>query len=201
MAYSDFTLESAESLLGVLSRGGELFPGLEPEVVPDWLRDMLSRGMQLAMISEKARSEFIVGPILLACRERSGNSVAIFSGQRLDVDPARGLSGECDFLLSLSEPVPRLRAPIVAVVEAKKNDIDAGLGQCIAQMVAARDFNERDGSGPSVIHGCVTTGEDWQFLRLEGTSVIVNRARLYIDNVGGILGMFGAIIHRSGGSA
>lgn len=34
----------------------------------------------------------------------------------------------------------RLRSPIVAVVEAKKNDIEAGLGQCFAQMVAARDY-------------------------------------------------------------
>jgi hypothetical protein len=201
VAYSDFTLELAESLLGVRARGGDLFPGLEPSNVPDWLPDDLARGMQLALLSEKARSEFIVSRILLASRELSGGVMAIFSGQRLDVDPARGLVGECDFLLTLSEPLPRLRAPIVAVVEAKKNDIDAALGQCIAQMVAAREFNEHDEARLNVIHGCVTTGEVWQFLRLEGTSVITDRTRLYLDNVGGILAMFQAIVALGLGSS
>ena len=194
MSYSDFTLETAESLLGVQARGGDLFLDLKPEIVPDWLRDFLGRSMQLALGTEKARSELIVSPILLACRELSGGSVAIFSGQRLDVDLARGLVGECDFLLSLGEPLPRFRAPIVALVEAKKHDIDLGMGQCIAQMVAAREFNQRDETGVGLIHGCVTTGEDWQFLRLDGSSVIVDRTRLYISNLGGILGMFRAIV-------
>ena len=66
-------------------------------------------GMQLALVSEKARSEFIVAPILLAVRELSGERIAILSGQRLDVDPDRRLQGECDFILALSDPVPRLR--------------------------------------------------------------------------------------------
>src|SRR2546430_13389265 len=124
MPYADFTLESAEAELGVTARPGVLFPGLEPVPVPPWLRDMLARGMRLALVSEKARSEFIVAPILLAIRELSGERVAILSGQRLDVDPARRLLGECDFILALSDPVPRLRAPLLTVVEAKKNDID-----------------------------------------------------------------------------
>jgi hypothetical protein len=194
LAYTDFTLETAESLLGIRARVGDLFTGLVPSDVPDWLRDFLERGRQLALVSEKARSEFIVGPILLACRELSGGTLAIFSGQRLDVDASRGLVGECDFLLALSEPLPRLRAPIVAMVEAKKNDIEAGLGQCVAQMVAARDYNERDASKDRILHGCVTTGEAWQFLQLEGSSVTIDRTRIYIDNVAGILSHFQAIV-------
>jgi hypothetical protein len=194
VAYSDFTLEMAESLIGGRAHGGDLFPGLAPLTVPDWLRDFLARGMQLALVSEKARSELIVSPVLLACRELSDGKVAFFSGQRLDVDASRGLVGECDFLLTLSDPLPRLRAPIVALVAAKKLDIEAGMGQCIAQMVAARAFNEREGTTVGTIHGCVTTGETWQFLRLDGTSVIVDRIRLYIDNVGGILAMLRAIV-------
>ena len=99
-----------------------------------------------------------------------------------------------DFVLTLSEPIPRLRAPIATVVEAKKNDIEAGLAQCIAQMVAARAFNEREQTPVRGVHGCVTTGEDWQFLRLEGSAVTIDRARIYIDNVGAILGVFEAIV-------
>jgi hypothetical protein len=199
MAYTDFTLESAEAELGVTARPGVLFPGLEPVPVPSWLRDLLARGMRLALISEKARSEFIVAPILLAVRELSGERIAILSGQRLDVDPARRLLGECDFILALSDPVPRLRAPLLTVVEAKKNDIEAGLGQCVAQMVAAQLYNERSGLSLPAIFGCVTTGEDWQFLQLSGSAVTIDQGRLYIDNVGGILAALLTTIQQPGG--
>jgi hypothetical protein len=201
MTYADFTVETAEAQLGVRARPGDLFPGLTPLPVPDWLHDALARGMQLALLSEKARSEFIVSPILLACRDLTDGALAIFSGVRLDVDASRGLSGECDFILALTEPLPRLRAPLVTLVEAKKHDIDAGLGQCIAQMVAARDYNEREKEAVPAVYGCVTTGEAWQFLRLQGSAVTVDRLRLYIDNVGGILSVFTAIVTRTRGPA
>jgi hypothetical protein len=153
--------------------------------------------MRLALLSEKARSEFIVAPILLAVRELSGERFAILSGQRLDVDPARKLQGECDFILALSEPVPRLRAPVLTIVEAKKNDIEAGLGQCVAQMVAAQLYNERSGQPLPAISGCVTTGEAWQFLRLTGTVVTIDQGRFYIDNVGGILAALQASVEQA----
>jgi hypothetical protein len=51
------------------------------------------------------------------------------------------------------------------------------------------------------VYGCVTTGEAWQFLRLEGAAVTIDRGRLYIDNVGAILGAFEAIVLQSRGPA
>jgi hypothetical protein len=200
MAYTDFTLETAEAELGVIARPGELFAGLPPLPAPTWLQELLARGMRLALVSEKARSEFIVAPILLAVREQSGERISILSGQRLDVDPDRRLLGECDFILALSDPVPRLRAPILTVVEAKKNDIEAGLGQCVAQMVAAQLYNERAGQAVPAVYGCVTTGEDWQFLRLVGAAVTIGQGRLYIDNVGGILAALHASVQHAAGS-
>ena len=187
MAYTDFTLDSVEADLGVGQRPGPVFPALSDVDPPPWLLGQLARGMELALVSEKARSEFIVAPILLAVRELSGGRVAILSGQRLDVDLARRLSGECDFLLSLSDPLPRLRAPLLAVLEAKKNDIEAGLGQCAAQLVAAQLFNERAGLSGRPVFGCVTTGEDWQFLRLDGQDLVIDPARRYINQVGSVL--------------
>lgn len=194
MAYSDFTLEMVEKTLGVTVQQLTLFPNLEPVAVPTWLREILAKGMQLALISEKARSEFIVVPILLASRELSQNSFSIYSGQRLDVDPEQGLMGECDFILAATPPLPLLHSPIVTIVEAKKNDVESGLGQCTAQMIGARLFNQQEGRGPAVLYGCVTTGETWQFLRLDDTLVSIDRARYYIDNIGGILAAIQTII-------
>ncbi len=192
MAFTDFTLESVEAELGVTARPGVVFPTLPEVSAPAWLTEALARGMELALVSEKARSEFIVAPLLLAVRELSGGRISILSGQRLDVDPERRLIGECDFILALSEPLPILRAPLVTIVEAKKNDIEAGLGQCVAQMVAARMYNERSGRSGAV-YGCVTTGEVWQFLRLDGQTALLDTTRRYSNDVGSILAAFLAI--------
>jgi hypothetical protein len=197
MAFTDFTLETVEAELGVTPRPGIVFPTLPAVSAPAWLTEGLARGMELALVSEKARSEFIVAPLLLGVRALSGGRISILSGQRLDVDPGRRLLGECDFILALSEPLPRLRAPLVTIVEAKKNDIEAGLGQCIAQMVAAQMFNERSGRS-GVVYGCVTTGEDWQFLRLDGQAVTIDTTRRYINDVGSILAAFLSIAGQVG---
>lgn len=194
MTYSDFTLELVEKVLGVKVQQMDLFLSLPALPTPTWLQDVLAKGRQLALISEKSRSEFIVAPILLASRELSQNAVAIYSGQRLDVQPEQGLTGECDFILAATEPVPLLRAPIVTIVEAKKNDVEGGLGQCAAQMVGARLLNQKEGQAEPTVFGCVTTGEAWQFLRLRDTELAIDKDRYYIDNVEAILAVFQAII-------
>lgn len=193
MSYGEFTLEAVERQLGVIAQAADLFPQAPVAKVPDWLTSALARGTQLALISEKARSEFIVAPILLAARELSGDRFVIFSGQRLDVDPEHGLVGECDFILALGPPVPLLHAPVMTIVEAKKNDIEIGLGQCIAQMVAAHRFNEAAGRAGRPVYGCVTTGETWQFLRLSKHAALLDRSRYYLVDVGRILGVLQAI--------
>jgi hypothetical protein len=196
MDYSEFTLETAGRLLGVSSRPTDLFPNSPAATPPDWLAGTLARGGQgihLSLISEKSRSEFVVALVFFAARELSGDRFAIYSGQRLDIDSSRGLVGDCDFILTASEPVLPLRAPIAVVVEAKKNDIDGGLGQCIAQMVAAEQFNQSAGRSGHPIFGCVTTGEAWQFLKLSGADILMDRQRFYIDNLGKILGVIQTI--------
>ncbi len=195
MSYADFTLEKVEAALGVSISLGDLFPHLDPLPVPQWLTDMLERGRaSAAIMNEKSKSEFLVVPLLLAARESSPELLAIFSGQRFDVDPSQGLVGECDFILARTAPVPRIKAPLVTILEAKKGDIESGLGQCIAQTVAARIFNERAGEPHRALFGCVTSGNDWQFLRLDGSEVVLDRKLWYLDQVGGILAVFQAIL-------
>lgn len=191
MAYSDFDVPTVEERFGVRVLPGAVFPELAPVPVPGWLADFLARGAELRVESEKARNEFIVAPLLLAVRELSGGRAAVFSGERFDVEPATGLGGEFDFLLTLAPAVPIIRAPAVAVVEAKRQDIAGGLGQCAALMVAARRFNVRHGRPTATVYGCVTTGEDWQFLRLADEPVIrYDTNRLYRSDLGRILAAF-----------
>jgi hypothetical protein len=193
MAYPDFTLQSLDATFGITAQVNAVFENSAIAAPPAWLVDQLRRGLQLPLVSEKARSELIVMPILLACRELSGETVAIYSGSRLDVSAAEGLLGECDYIVSRGQPLPEVRAPLLLIVEAKKNDVEAGLGQCVAQMLGAQRFNSAHGREGMPLYGCVTTGEVWQFLRLRGTVAELDRTRLYLDNLPGILGVLAAI--------
>jgi hypothetical protein len=80
-------------------------------------------------------------------------------------------------------------APVVAIVEAKKEDIPAGLGQCVAEMVAAHQFNQREGTGIRTVYGAVTSGSNWKFLQLDMPKVAVDVPEYFIDAVGKILGI------------
>ncbi len=194
MAYSDFTLDTVHKVLGISLLPERLFDGAIEVEASAWLQETLNRGKEVPLLSEKVRSELIVMPVLLACRELCANKFAIYSGQRLDVDPQKGLVGECDFILTTTPPVPVLQSPIAVILEAKKGDVEAGLGQCAAQMVGAQLFNQADSGEEKTIFGCVTTGEAWQFLRLEDTTLSIDTQRYYIVDLGRILGIFQAIM-------
>lgn len=54
-------------------------------------------------------------------------------------------------------------------------------------MLGAMLFNQQEGRPISTIFGCVTTGEAWQFLKLEDGIISVDSERYYIDAVGTLL--------------
>lgn len=194
MAYADFTLESVRTQFQLTFHRDTLFANVQPIAVPQWLADMLARGLSLPLVSEKARSELIVTPILLAVRELSNHQISILSGQRLDVDAVAGLVGECDFILSRSEPLPLVQSPILSLIEAKRGEIELGLGQCTAQMIGALRFNQREQNPIQTVYGCVTNGEIWQFLSLTDTTLTIDRDRFFLTNPEQILGVFHQIV-------
>jgi hypothetical protein len=66
------------------------------------------------------------------------------------------------------------------IVEAKNENIKGGLGQCVAEMIAAQLFNEREGNAIDTIYGAVTTGEIWKFLKLVGAVASIDLSDYYI---------------------
>ena len=191
--YSDYTLQEVSSVFSLTIAQRPLLTAIEPVEPPAWLSEWLERTMPFALGSEKARSEFLVAPILTAWVEQSSMPLAIYSGQRLDVDAEKGLTGECDFILSKTPPLPFLQTPIITIVEAKKHDIEAGFGQCAAQMVGARLFNERAQTPVKHIAGCVTNGENWHFMLLTDTLLVIDRQQYYLDNLARLLGALNGI--------
>jgi hypothetical protein len=187
MTYIDFTLETLQSNFGIAVRDHPLFEPVGDLVPSPWLRESLEDGLSVPIISDKARSEFIVAPILIECRKRLQHRINIFSGIRLDGDPDTGLKGECDFILARSVTTFVLQAPLMLILEAKKNDIDAGLGQCAAQMLGACRNNERVGKPVPYLYGCVTTGQLWQFLKLQQKDLQIHSEIFTIKEMSKIL--------------
>jgi hypothetical protein len=196
MAYSDFDLRTARERFGLnLREDLDLFAATPEVEVDPQLREFLRvwSPAAMAMNTEKARSEMIIAPVLMEAVRLSGYRVNLFSGLSLDVDRERGLTGVCDYLLAMSPERFFLSHPVVAVVEAKREDITGGLGQCVAAMVGAREFNQREGLSDTVVHGAVTTGSIWRFLKLEGNVVFIDLPEYYFHQLGKILGILLAI--------
>jgi len=84
------------------------------------------------------------------------------------------LTGFCDFIISLSPEQLFVEAPLIAVVEAKNENIMSGLGPCIAEMVAVQIFNEQDHNSVGNTYGVVTSGMGWKFLRLTESKVYID---------------------------
>jgi hypothetical protein len=192
MAYSDFTLARVKKELGIdVVEGVSLFPTVQPIKMSDLLRQLLDRDGGLATLinTEKARSEFLIAPILADVRQQSNHRVSLFSGSSFNVDVEKGLVGFCDFILSQSEEQIDVTAPVVTIIEAKNESVIGGLGQCIASMVAAQIFNERSGIARETIYGAVTSGTNWRFLKLVGNRAWVDDREYFINEVETILGI------------
>lgn len=188
-SYSDLKFDTLQQDYRLTLAMNDLFVGVSPVAASDWLITSLSQGRPLIFASEKARSEFLVAPILLFVRSLLENSVTVYSGLSFDVEPEKGLKGVCDFIVGKTPPLPFVRNPLLVIVEAKKNDIEDGIGQCVAQMLAARIFNQRRDRADPVVYGCVTTGESWLFMQLADKTLTFNERRYNIGEVEKILGI------------
>jgi len=192
MPYSQFTtigkVKAAFNLTVI--EGIRFLPEIEPIAPTTVLQTLLETNLPwaIATSTEKARSEAIINPVLLEVRNILNQQISVFSGEEFNVDAAVGLTGVCDFMISRSPEQLEVEAPAIVMVEAKKGDLKVGLGQCIAEMVAAQKFNEAKGRSISAIYGSVSSGTAWRFLKLEGQIVTIDLTDYPLPTVDKILG-------------
>ena len=192
MAFPQFTFPAVIEELGLLLADANLFAAVKPLVVRPEFAAALADGANLAAAinTEKARSEFAVAPLLLELRRLWPGRFGLFSGVELVADANRGLNGFCGFLLTRSPSQHVITAPILAVVEAKNDNLRTGLGQCIATMVAARLIN----TSADVVYGAVTTGSLWRFLSLTETDLIIDYVEYHINAPDKLLAILSHIV-------
>ena len=192
MVYNNFTLSKVKKDYDLTTIESEnLFKDISIIEPSATLVELLEEYLPLAraISTEKAKSELLVIPILVEIRKILSRKISLFSGSLFNVDISLGLTGYVDFLITLSEEMYTISSPVVTLVEAKNDLITSGIGQCIAEMVAAQIFNQKQDNSVSTIYGVVTTGTAWLFLKLEEKTVYIDNQEYYIDNLGKIMGI------------
>jgi len=156
MPYSQFTISRAKKDFQLtIVEGTRFFPDVEAIAPsPRLTSELEDLPWTIAVGSEKARSEAIVYPVLQEIRRLMNRQISLFSGREFNVDLTCDLTGYVDFLISKSPEQLTVEAPAIVVVEAKKADLNEGIGQCLAEMVAAQRFNEAAEHPIATIYGC-----------------------------------------------
>lgn len=192
MVYSTFSFDQLkdEFSLTIQEKVG-LFAPIQAIQPPEELVTTLADNVPLALAvnTEKAKSELIISPILVEIRKKVHKQISLFSGIELNVEEEKGLRGICDFIISLSPEQFFLEAPLVTIVEAKKDNVTEGLPQCIAEMKAAQLFNDRRKNIIPILYGVVTTGNLWKFLKLDGQQVSIDLDEYHIKELNKIIGI------------
>ena len=181
MAYSDFiNISQVEKQFGIRQTLGSLFESIAPLQPSQHLQVDLDEVIKMPHInSEKAKSEFLIVPILKEIR-RQTYSFSIFSGYTFDVDKEKSLVGICDYILSNNADSLEIKSPVFCLVEAKNRTTIEGIPQLAAEMIAAQIFNAQEENDIDTMYGCVTTGTEWIFLKLQNNILTVDTQSHYI---------------------
>ncbi len=195
MAYTNFTFENLEDQFGVSFKTKVLFSvNIKPVEPSTLLVDIIKRSSSLNVRVEKPRSEFLIAPVMAEIKITNDDRIDMFSGENLLADIKLGLNGEVDFILTNVPHSPLIKAPIIAVIEAKKADLELNQPQCAAQIIGTKVFNENANKPLDTYFGCVTTGREWQFLQLLGDTIYIDQRVYLLSELPILLGIFQHII-------
>jgi hypothetical protein len=130
--------------------------------------------------SEAARCEIIIFPILREVYKSYSKKIALWVQKSLSYDTE--LTGIPDYLVSRKSEYGKLFLdfPVLAVVEAKKNDFEQGWGQCLAELVASQKLNDKV---DFPVFGIVTDGKTWEFGFLNNKIFTKNIRSFTIDDL------------------
>lgn len=130
---------------------------------PDVLFSMVEKNLKdkTNYISEYAICETLIRPILDIVAENY--ALKVWSHIPYNIDKEEGLIGEPDYLIATKTKYGEMATPSLCIIEAKKENFDEGWTQALAEMVASSFL------GATTCYGIVTTGNFWQFGKLDHT--------------------------------
>ena len=200
MAFQNFTFPQIVQDLGLVFADADLFSQVAPASVrPEFLAQVIEGAdLASAINTEKARSEFVIAPVLFELRRQHKGRFGLFSGVDLNADAARGRLGRD----AGSQPHDHARAAAVgermhrpggrAALHLKR--ARGGIVARIAAMVAAQLVNQAAAVSVRSVYGAVTTGSAWKFLRLQDEKLTLDLHEYRLEGLDKILGILWNIV-------
>lgn len=195
LTFSEMTWDILEERYGIIEQSRRiLFADVQPVEPSALLTGVIDRALRTKLSNERAKSNRLVDPVLAELEARRPGQISTVPELLLEVKGVDGLCGMPDFVISAG--ITTKVIPIVTIIEAKKDDIDSGLPQCVAELYASFLLN---GQRPPRLYGCVTTGREWQFLCLDAAEkrATVEFSPYLINDLSALLGTLFLIVDSS----
>ncbi len=184
--FSNFTQREAFELLGIenLCEWTISAPPIPP--APFFQERMTRLQAAFDLSSSEHAKELLIDAV---CEEAilPHATLKIWKGAPLS---AENTSGYADYLVAKRRRY--LSHPFLCVIEAKKDDFEKGLAQCLVEMHACQWTNRQD-SVDREVFGIVTNGEVWKFYKLEQTGAAYESLPYSIRQVEDVLGVLSFI--------
>jgi hypothetical protein len=179
--FSSFKLADAFKQLNLTDlRSWDLeFEPIEPSA---FLQERLHRMRCFDLQSYEESKKLVIDAI---CEEalQGFETLRMWKGGKLEGEET---SGYVDYLLA--ERRRYLEAPMLCVVEAKKDDFEQGLAQCLVEMQACQWSNQKIGKQIDV-HGIVSNGQGWSFYKLDLAGQVYESETYAIARMSDVLGL------------
>jgi hypothetical protein len=179
--FSSFTLPQALKQLGVTQLQAWT---IEAEAIAPspFFQERLSRLQRVFDLRSYEESKKLL--IDAICEEAILNfeRLKIWKGAALESDT---LTVNVDYLIA--ENKAYLEAPLACIIEAKKDNFEQGLAQCLVEMQACQWQNRQLGQDIAVL-GIVTNGDGWQFYKLTIAGEIYETLLYSLNDLPAILG-------------
>ena len=119
---------------------------IEPVEVTQWFIDTMKMAYTrvIRINTESSRPALIVDHVLMELNQHV--NISFFLENTFNVDSSKGLTGNPDGIITNNDNQLYITSPVVVFASAKKSDLGSGFAQCIAEMEAARRFNEKEGN-------------------------------------------------------
>jgi hypothetical protein len=184
--FSKIKLDEAYRLLNLttLQAWPIAFTSLAPS---DFLQSLLSRlqsGFDVQR-SEEGR-KLIIDSVLLEVIH-SFPRLKIWKGPKLE---GEATTGAADYLITAQRNY--VATPFLCVAEAKKDDFEQGLAQCLVEMQACQ-WNNHTNNHDIDIFGIVTNAEGWKFYKLTPQNIVYETELYAFRNLPDVLGILSVL--------
>ena len=148
----------------------------------DFFRERLKKLEDLFDLQSYEESKKLL--IDAICEEALSDCIhlRIWKGAQLSDDET---TGYVDYLIA--ERQRYLDKPFLCIVEAKKDDFEQGLAQCLVEMKACQ-FNNNQVNRSIDVLGIVTNGEGWRFYQLKLDGTVLESGLYSTGNMADLLG-------------